>query len=157
MRTRTFTHNGATITLHVKTGGDELDCEMLLYRLRLARAAAMGNPGTLSSGDPLQVYRDMTFIDMVVQTDTIEGDVGFTLPTGLPTGDELIAAEDAVMATTGGLIKKYRAELEAINAPPITEANAATDPKAEPTSVGDSTGGSAPDTARAANRTKSRK
>lgn len=151
-RTHTFKHGDITIVVHCKTGGDELDAEVLDWRLRKARADRAGvDVDTLPPRTQAELYRDGTFIRAVTQTDSIEGDLGFVLPSAATSTDDLLTGFDGFMSLTGGIVKKWRQELDLIDAPPVTEAVAAANPKgdenASETTENGSTTGAASDTA----------
>jgi hypothetical protein len=142
--TRTFNHDGLTITIHTRNGADELAADVLEYRLRKTRAMRAGiNSESLSARTAVQQYTDKTFVQIATQTDSIEGAHKFALPDYGATGDELLACYDTLMGVTGGLIGRWRQELDAVDAPPVTEASAGVnDPKGSATSVAASTSGS---------------
>lgn len=105
MRQHSFTHNGVTITVHTATGEDELDADVIRIQF--------GNPSDLNSA-----IKVGSFARIVTQTDQIDGDLGFTLPSRLASLDELQPAYNALMASTGGLLRKWQAALnEADKAP----------------------------------------
>lgn len=106
-RQHTFTHNDLTITVHTRTGGDELDAEVV-YSQMIGNDAA---PTALW-------YRGSTFARIITQTDSVTGALGFTLPDALALPSERKAAYDALMERTDGLVKRWRVELDAVDAPP---------------------------------------
>jgi hypothetical protein len=117
-RQHAFTHNGVTITVHIATGEDELDAEVMEWTLDPTLFDDQGNPIPKAAFSVSEKYKDQMFVKIVTQTDSIEGDIGFTLPPRTADADTLKAARAALLATTGGLLKRWIREIENANRPP---------------------------------------
>lgn len=119
-RTHSFTHGDLTITLHTRTGGDELDADVVFSNVYLGLPAK----GAFN-------YRAQTFARIVTQTDGVTGDLGLTLPDAMASAAEHQAAYTALMARTDGLVRRWQRELDAVDKAPgdSDEAAQSEDPK----------------------------
>lgn len=104
-RQHTFTHNGVTITVHTATGEDELDADIIRVTL--------GNPTDFRGA-----YKAGVFARIVTQTDKVDGDLGFTLPSRLADAEALQAGMDALMAAPGALVRDWVNALQAADKAP---------------------------------------
>ncbi len=117
-RQHTFTHNAVTITVHTSTGEDELDAEVIEWLLDPTLLDADDKPLPKPNVSINSKYKDQIFAKIVTQTDAIDGDPGFTLPSRSADAATLKAAQKAVMASTGGLVKRWIQELANADRPP---------------------------------------
>jgi hypothetical protein len=101
----TFTWRNVEITVHTQTGMDELDLDIIVFKL----------------GDPTDIaesYKVRTFARIVTQTDEIKGDLGFKLPSRADSADALRAAMDALLAAPGRLTREWQIALKQVDTPP---------------------------------------
>jgi len=113
-----------TITVHTRTGGDELAQEVIYAPIvKFAEVVP-----------PVLWHQANTYAQIVTQTDSIEGEADFTLPGLMASAAEHDAAYAALMARTDGLVKAWRRALDDVDAAPV--AKLPTDPKGEPPSSG---------------------
>lgn len=101
MRTQTFTHNGATITVRAETIEDTLDTDLLL--------ALMGNGST-----GRERYKRAHFARLVALS-TVEGDLGFAWPTPDASPEALLAAYDAWKQLPADLMREWQEKIARAN------------------------------------------
>lgn len=94
MSERSFEYGGATITVRASIGWDGLDKQFVINKLRPA----------VDLADELIWNRALNFVEAVVRTVKIEGDLGFAWVT--PRSDEraLVEAYEAWGTTDGGAL-----------------------------------------------------
>jgi hypothetical protein len=102
MANTTFSWNGARITIHPLTAEDELDAEI--------------NAEFLRGDDAFDVrgnYKRQQFSECLASIVEVDGDLGFPLPNGSATPEDLQAAYAAFLKSVG-LLKLWRAALRSI-------------------------------------------
>ena len=119
LRQHSFMHDGLTITIHARTGLDEMAQEVIYAHIT---DYALIVP-------TVKWHQATTYSQIVTQTDSIEGDADFKLPSEMAEPAEHKAFYGEFMMRTDGLIKAYRKALDTVDAAPTKPANA--DPKGE--------------------------
>src|SRR5688572_22909861 len=104
MRSQTFTEQGATITVRAETIEDALDVDMLSYQM---------GAGTTAK----EIYKRTQFLRLV-QTSTVDGDLGFDWPSPDASAEALLAAYEAWKQQPASLIRRWALAIEAVNASP---------------------------------------
>lgn len=122
MRTKSFTYNGATITVRRGTVRDRLAVDALVWEL----------PDTTSLAES---HAQRSFGRAVVQTVSVEGELGFSWPNVSATADVLKAGFEALMDADGALWDAWKMALHEVDGeltdPKLVEGN--TNPKKEAT------------------------
>ena len=91
MRTKSFTYNGdVTITVRRGTVRDRLAVDALAWEL----------PETKSTAER---HAQRSYAKLVIQTVSVEGDLGFVWRSSNASGDDLAAAYEALMDADGAL------------------------------------------------------
>lgn len=122
-RTKTFTYGSATVTVRRATVRDRLAVDALVWSL----------PDTEQTAER---HAQRSYARVVVQTVSVDGDLGFTLPPSNAPDAELIAGYEAMMDADGALWDAFVVALAqvdgAIAAPDLATAS----PKAKAESGG---------------------
>jgi len=107
---RSFTYNGATITLHRRRNADQLDAELIV--------ALLTNDVDRNNlrGFTRRWHRAKTFAVMLASIDSVEGDPGFPIPSPDDTEADLRAGFDAWL-NENGFYDAWLVALNAVNAP----------------------------------------
>jgi hypothetical protein len=100
----TFEWKDAKITVHTQTGLDELDTDIVLYKL--------GSPTDLVGS-----YHARTFARILTQSE-VKGDLGFPWPQRSADGEALKVGMAGLLAATGGLVKRWVSELNNVDIAP---------------------------------------
>jgi len=104
MAETTFLWNGARVTIHAITAEDELDAEV--------------DAALIQGDDPFDVranYKRQQVAECWRSISKIDGDLGFAIPNGSATPEELRASYRAFLDSSG-LLKAWRAALRSIEA-----------------------------------------
>jgi hypothetical protein len=121
MRTDTFDHYDASVTVRERIGADDIDMPFIVSMI-----AGVVLPGVSLADMPNRVYlRCMLFAAMVRQQVEIKGDLGLTVP-GPNAGDDALKAFYAEMFESSDsrrreLLDKWTASLNRVNNPPAAE------------------------------------
>lgn len=105
MRTQTFTHNGATITVKRAVIRDRLAANLIIAALDIGF-------------DPLERYAASEFAQCVARTTNIDGDIGFTVPGVNATASELKAGLEAWLEADASLLVEWQSALNLVNISP---------------------------------------